>query len=116
MIKGNDGETIIPNGGHVHDEIFINIYGSEVENNPEIEVGYLYSDDNGTTWKEYGEILHYDGEGEITILAKAYLVEDPTMESDITSYTVTIDRTSPDEKDVIVPDETDTVHCCDRMT
>ncbi len=107
IITGNDGSRIIPDGGTVHDEIFINIYGSEVSIANDVLIRYLYSLD-GNTWFNYSETLRYT-EGTITVYAKAYVVDVPTLVSDISTYTVTIDRTPPEESDPIIDEEQESV-------
>ena len=108
-IIGKVGETILQDNSSTNENVHIYIYGSSVENTSnDVEIGYKYSFD-GITWLEYTEAIELTEEGTTTIYAKAYLKEDPTIESEIATYTITIDKTAPVVDDVIVPEKPDSV-------
>ena len=102
------GENIAA-GGITKEDTEAVVYGSKVENAlSSVEIGYKYSLD-GTTWEEYTERLLFTEEGTHTIYAKAYLKENPELESGVKVHTFTIYRSNPVIEDIIVPDITDTV-------
>jgi len=107
-VIGRDEEGTIPSGSSVKDPLEVVIYGSKIPNVEGVEFGYKYSYD-GNTWYEYTDAIEVTDEGTTTIYAKAYLKEDPTFESDVTKYVVTIDNTDPVIKDVIPEEDPDSV-------
>ena len=108
LIEGNDGVRIIPNGGRISEGIYINIYGTEVDMPKEVLVKYKYSLDQNT-WFNYSETLRYTEERTITVYAYSYIYDNPTLKSEISSYEVTIDRTTPPEGNITVPEIADSV-------
>ena len=108
IVQGNDGYNNVPNGGVVGKGIYINIFGSEASYSKEALVRYKYSLDN-TIWTTYTKTLNYTGEGTYTLYAKAYLVDNPSVESSVVSYSFTIDKTPPALGEVTAPVHTDTV-------
>ena len=109
-VVGNNGSIAIPSGGAASEGIYINVFGSEVEEVKDVLVRYKYRI-NGGAWINYSEVIRITAEGTYTIEAKAYLPDNDTLESDIVSYEITIDKNGPttDDGSIVVPEETDTV-------
>ncbi len=108
IIKGNDGTVVIPNGGTVKDTIYINIYGSKVNEAEEVLVGYKYSI-NDSEWANYTDTLVRYIEGKVTVRAYAYVIGEPSMTSNVSTYIVTIDKQPPEAANIVTVEEADSV-------
>lgn len=100
----------IPSGGYSNQSLTIQISGSTIEGVEDAEVGYRYRFNESEDWKEYAP-FSLTADGTYTIYAIAYMKDNPTLESEQTVYTVTIDTKKPNigDADVKIPDILDSV-------
>ena len=113
-IIGRVDNTLLTSGSTTSSNVEVLVYGSEVPNTDDVEFAYKYSTD-GVTWYEYTNPIEITTEGTTTIYAKAYLKENPALESDIATYVITIDKTPPVIKDIIVLNEREVFQPKDRQ-